>query len=289
MQYKPKEVSNVSKAQKPTEYKTKQSQKFEYKQSTEYRYSPPDLDRSESSIHSVFIAPSKGAKQNMDRLVKIKEKILNPGSDMSHDVNFSSITNGTIMKDSMATLSIDQGQDSPQDFLNASRSVSHEVEYLQNNRNNKYPKMNKDNKSKERFEYHEAKEEVYNPKLAESLSTTRPGIHNMVISEQLKAVIEENKKDKGDLNDYVNKNFDKNSIHEPTDSYDPNKNMINLENILIIEKKINEITDAINTMVEINLLCEDWWEVSQEETMLMNLGNVFKEPRYKAILKQATL
>lgn len=225
----------------------------------------------------------------MDRLVKIKEKILNPGSDMSHDVNFSSMTNGTIMKDSMAALSIDQGQDSPQDFLNASRSVSHEVEYLQNNRSNKYPKMNKESKSKERFEYHEAKEEVYNPKLAESLSTTRPGINNMVISEQLKAVIEENKKEKGDLNDYVNKNFDNNVMHEPTDSYDPNKNMINLENILIIEKKINEITDAINTMVEINLLCEDWWEVSQEETMLMNLGNVFKEPRYKAILKQATL
>ena len=29
-------------------------------------------------------------------------------------------------------------------------------------------------------------------------------------------------------------------------------------------------------------LCEDWWELSQEETMLQNLANVFKEPRYKS-------
>jgi hypothetical protein len=226
----------------------------------------------------------------MDRLVKIKEKILNPGSDMSHDVNFSSITNGTIMKDSMATLSMDQGQDSPQDFLNASRSICNEIEYNHNHRNNNKNSINdKNSKTGERFEYHQANEEVYDPQMVESMSTTKPGIHNMVISEQLKAVIEENKRDGGDLNDYVNRNFDQNLGHEPTDSYDPNKNMINLENILIIEKKINEISDSINTMVEINLLCEDWWEVTQEETMLMNLGNVFKEPRYKAILKQAIL
>ncbi|CAI2385968.1 unnamed protein product [Moneuplotes crassus] len=42
-------------------------------------------------------------------------------------------------------------------------------------------------------------------------------------------------------------------------------------------------------MIDINLLCEDWWEITQEETMLMNLGEVFKEPKYKEIIKIATL
>jgi Dullard-like phosphatase family protein len=119
----------------------------------------------------------------------------------------------------------------------------------------------------------------------ESMSTTKPGIQNMVISEHLKAVIEENKKELNEYQNYLNTN----RIVDEVAPVDPNKNMINLENVLIIEKKINEISEAINTMVEINLLCEDWWEITQEETMLMNLGNVFKEDRYKQILKQATL
>jgi hypothetical protein len=99
---------------------------------------PTDLDKSDINISSVFIAPSKGAKKNMDRLVKIKEKILNPGSDMSHDVDFSSMThysrsmtNGTAaMKDSIAILSMDQGEAEfgMQDFRDASDNILKEIQ-----------------------------------------------------------------------------------------------------------------------------------------------------------------
>ena len=66
--------------------------------------------------------------------------------------------------------------------------------------------------------------------------------------------------------------------------------MINLENVLIIEEKIREIYDSLSTFhKEISLLCEDWWEVTQEEIALSELGNLFKEPVYKQILKQASL
>lgn len=287
-------VSNVVR-----EYNTKSSsakvtekpKQFEY-QSPQYRYDPVDLDTSNASISSIFIAPSKGAKQNMDRLVKIKEKILNPGSDMSHEVDFSSshftqsITGTRVMKDSMASLSMEQGSDEEDNY--APKAYSKEVYYNSakpvQTKNQNMPKT----KSRERFEYHPAREEVYNPVETDSMSITRPGIQNMVISDHLKAVIEEEKKQvhtPQDLNDFVNSNTNIAS----QDQYDPNKNMINLENILIIEKKIGEILQEINTMVQIDSLCEDWWEVTQEETMLMNLGNVFKEPKFKAILKQATL
>lgn len=272
---------------------------FEYQQQDQESYDPVDMDQSNTSISSVFIAPSKGAKQNMDRLVKIKEKILNPGSDMSHEVDFSSTSkfsrsmNGTnVMKDSIASLSMDQGSDEDEeDDKVISKNASKEIHYNDSHemiKNYSNPSIrNKDTVSRERFEYYPAREEVYEPK-DDSMSVTKHGIQNMVISEHLKAVIEENKRTvqaEQDMQNYVNSN----NIDAQNDPNDPNKNMINLENILIIEKKISETLEGINTMVEINLLCEDWWEVTQEETMLMNLGNVFKEPKYKAILKQATL
>lgn len=68
-----------------------------------------------------------------------------------------------------------------------------------------------------------------------------------------------------------------------------NKNMINLENILLIEKKLSSIISHFQSSQEISSLCEDWWELSQEETMLQNLGNVFKEPRYKTCLKTGSI
>lgn len=272
---------------------------FEYQQRNNETYDPVDMDQSYTSISSVFIAPSKGAKQNMDRLVKIKEKILNPGSDMSHDIDFSSTSkfsrsiNGTnVMKDSIASLSMDQGSDEEEeDHKVISKNPSREIHYNESHemlKNYSHPSIrNKGTVSRERFEYYPAREEVYEPK-DDSMSVTKQGIQNMAISDHLKAVIEENKRNvqaEQDMQNYVNSN----NIDAQNDLNDPNKNMINLENILIIEKKISEILEGINTMVEINLLCEDWWEVTQEETMLMNLGNVFKEPKYKAILKQATL
>lgn len=278
---------------KPVKSKPKEK-RFEYYQSPEYKYTPADLNRSNMSISSVFIAPSKAAKQNMDRLVKIKEKVLNIGGDMSHDVDFSSMThysrsmtNGDgVMKDSMATLSMDQGEDDIRDFHNASMDISKEIQYngsekLLRNYNDQ-PEMN--NQQKRKTEYQDAAEEVYDPKLAESLSTTKPGVQNMVISEHLQNVIDQ-KKNVEDYQNYINSN---NLAKEP-DMNDPDKNMINLENILIIDKKLGEISQSINTMVGIQALCEDWWEITQEETMLMNLGGVFKEEKYKQILKRATL
>ena len=83
----------------------------------------------------------------------------------------------------------------------------------------------------------------------------------------------------------LNKNIRSNFPSNPPES----KNMINLENILLIEKKILEIIEGINKMDGVSILCEDWWELSHEETMLQNLGNVFKEPKYKSILKTSSL
>jgi len=221
----------------------------EYNQSSEYRYGPTDLDRSDSSITSVFIAPSKGAKKNMDRLVKIKEKILKPMGDFSHDVDFSSMThysrsmtNGDgVLKDSIATLSMDNGEDDNlEDFNDISKSISKEIEFNNTKKMEKNCSKktinSKNTKSRERFEYYQANEEVFDPKVMDSVETTRPGMNNMVISEHLKHVIEENKNIAKDLEDYVNKD-----IKGKEDVQDPNKNMINLENILIIEKKIGEI------------------------------------------------
>lgn len=68
-----------------------------------------------------------------------------------------------------------------------------------------------------------------------------------------------------------------------------NKNMINLENILLLERKICMIKESIATMSGLSDLCEDWWEISHQETTLQNLGNVFKEPKYKSILKTSIM
>ena len=68
-------------------------------------------------------------------------------------------------------------------------------------------------------------------------------------------------------------------------------NMINLENILKLESKLTKIVQDLadpSDLEDIIMLWEEWWDLSREETMLQNLGNVFKEPKYKIILKTAT-
>lgn len=67
------------------------------------------------------------------------------------------------------------------------------------------------------------------------------------------------------------------------------KNMINLENILLLERKLCMIKESIATMSGLADLCEDWWEISHQETTLQNLGNVFKEPKFKTILKTSII
>jgi len=64
--------------------------------------------------------------------------------------------------------------------------------------------------------------------------------------------------------------------------------MINLENVILLEEKLRKINENIVKMENVATLWEDWWEISHSETMILNLGNVFKEPRYKSILKAAT-
>lgn len=243
----------------------------------------------------MFIAPSRAAKKNMDRLVKIKEKVLNPGSDMSHDVDFSSmthfsqsITNGTAaLKNSMATLSVDHRDNDEangyEDFHNASNSISKEIQYQHSQKLLKdpsRPSVRPNSDSRDRFEYRQQPGGSSSGP-GESAATKAGGRANAGLPEYLDGDIDR----QGAADRY-------DCAQPPLAGEDPtlqNKNVINLENILIIEKKLGEILDGINTMVEINLLCEDWWEITQEETMLMNLGNVFKEAKYKAILKRATL
>lgn len=281
----------------------RKTKKFEYYPAQEYKFEPSEVDQSNTSISSVFIAPSKAAKRNMGRLVKIKEKVLNPGSETSHNVDFSSMThysqsmtNGTaVMKDSIASLTIDnrgdEDEEELEDYNPVSKNMSKEIEYQNSQKlikNYSNPAMqNKHADSKETFDYQPTREEVYDPRVLESMSTAKPMHNNMALPENLRAAAEQNytPNQVKEYNEYMNTNNMGAQMEQP----DPNKNMINLENILIIEKKLTEITDSINTMVDINLLCEDWWEITQEETMLMNLGNVFKEPKYKEILKRATL
>lgn len=79
----------------------------------------------------------------------------------------------------------------------------------------------------------------------------------------------------------VDESLEKASVEQVQTLEDETKNMINLENIMLLEKKLCSILDAVESMDEVIPFCEDWWDLSQEETMLQNLGNVFKEPKYK--------
>ena len=222
-------------------YKPKVERRFEYIKSSEIKPEPIDLDRSDASISSVFIAPSKAAKKNMDRLVKIKEKILHPGSDMSHDVDFSSmthfsVTNGTtVMKNSVATLSIDnRGNDEDndyEDFKNASHDISKEIEYQYSQkllRDKSNQLLNKNVESKERHKYNPSNEELKEENIIEKIIQSKNANLNKISTQN----IEEHRISTKDLHDYVNSN----NLVSDMLANDPNKNMINLENILIIEK-----------------------------------------------------
>lgn len=87
-------------------------------------------------------------------------------------------------------------------------------------------------------------------------------------------------------NDYLNNSSNKKEDN-PRTQPEVSKNMINLENVILLESKLLAIKEGMPKLDGIAELCEDWWEISHNETMLQNLGNVFKEPRYKAILKTA--
>lgn len=66
--------------------------------------------------------------------------------------------------------------------------------------------------------------------------------------------------------------------------------MINLENILKLENKIQLIYENSSlNFSKVTTLCEDWWEITQEEQTLQELGLLFREPRFKEFLKIATL
>lgn len=196
----------------------------------------------------------------MDRLVKIKEKVLHPGSDMSHDVDFSSmthfsVTNGTnAMKNSVATLSIDNRENDEdndyEDYKNASHDISKEIEYQYSQKvlNNKDKKAisQKKNEPKDRYAVQKIDEDAYEYVVSSSTVPSKNANLNKVPSQ----ASEEQKFSTKDLHEYVNSN----NLAGDLSANDPNKNMINLENILIIEKKISEILDGINTMVQIDLL-----------------------------------
>ena len=112
--------------------------------------------------------------------------------------------------------------------------------------------------------------------------------------ESFSVVTSANKPPLGDLtqyyNDFLNHSSTKKEHNTNTNTNTQSeipKNMINLENVILLETKLWMIKENIPKMDGISELCEDWWEISHNETMLQNLGHVFKEPRYKAILKTA--
>ena len=181
-----------------------------------------NLNRSSSNISSVFISPGKGKRKEKDRFVKIREKVLHPGSDMSHSVEWSSF-NKKGEENSMATLS--------KEFDPSEIGSKH------------HPPMLKNTLGK-----------------ATNFDVVQPKADNPIPTDM--------------------------SIEKPepraTSAKTKSNSMINLENVLIIEEKIREIYDSLSTFhKEISLLCEDWWEVTQEETALAELGNLFKEPIFK--------
>jgi hypothetical protein len=114
--------------------------------------------------------------------------------------------------------------------------------------------------------------------------------HSSKAYEDSRAVISTGKPPLGDMtkfyNDYLNNSSNKKEDN-PRDQFEVPKNMINLENVILLETKLLAIKEGLPKLDGIAELCEDWWEISHNETMLQNLGNVFKEPRYKAILKTA--
>lgn len=197
----------------------------------------------------------------MGRLVKIKEKVLHPGNDLSHEVDFSSMTNGTtMMKNSMTTLTIEADEDSDEEEKDHRLSNKHrvhdyhkEVEYNREDNQNQPKGMVKNYSSEVVYDSYAASQKQdtsslpnnnKNPKnTSDSMSTTRPlNNMNMALSDQLKAVIEENKAKYKDYENYMNTNTEQINKKEPEPQMvDPNKNMINLENILLIEEKLKQI------------------------------------------------
>lgn len=298
--------------------------------SEELKFNTKDAEIDQSmntSVSSVFIPPNRGAKKNMGRLVKIKEKVLNPGSDHSHEVDFSSITNGSGNKEnSITTLTMEDNDDEPmvnqqQDDSKVSSNYPKEVQYVP------HKGMVKNYSSEVVYDPNGSVQQTsQKPQIVqkqengpdtgrfghnESLSKTiKHANNNMAITEHLKDVINHEKNSPVDIprppkhatneetkakNEYKSDNVYQNYIDTNTKPQQPqqpqqqNNNMINLENILMIEEKLKQLIQSINTMVDIDKLCEDWWEVTTDETMLMNLSSIFREPAYKQILKRAVL
>lgn len=217
--------SNSIACSKPLQYEQGRMERENSMESSYDRCSMKFLDttnKSVSNVSTIFISPQKPRKEAMDRFVKIKQKVLNPGSDMSQDIEWSSFQ--TKQFESMATLS--------QDI-----DPSH------------IPTIPND----------------------DSLSLGRASAFEVIKPQPDQAVTEMS-----------------------VETFPPPKpaksNMVNLENIIALEQKLWEMYEKISSQVsDLTLICEDWWEITQEETTLIDLGGLFREEVFRDYLKKASL
>ena len=231
-----------------------------------------------TSINSVFISPSKVQNYNPKRMIKIKEKILNALNESVNENDISSFSNtyrsSTIPWEMQVTVNSAYSSD-------ISNKENKFPEYVECNWWDKWELIIKNSTNGEELTHRCIENSISSQSQLQVIFNDKDVLkekdtNDSNLSQHYSKFIEDSQQ---------NKNLKTNFQNSPPES----KNMINLENIMLIEKKILEIIDGINKMEGISVLCEDWWELSHEETMLQNLGNVFKEPKYKSILKTASL
>lgn len=227
-------------------------------------------------MNSIFISPSKRSGPNPNRMVKLREKMLNAWNVSISEHEISSFSNTY----RSSTIPCEMHM-----------TVTSVCSNNSSNKENKIPESG-DCKCWEKSEGVDSPRQVWFENSASQKSTKKELVNGLCEETVLR-----------DASNYFERNLAehyKNFIQDSVFSKQPKsyslqkqspqiKNMINLENILLIERKLTEINEGISMMEGISELCEDWWELSHEETMLQNLGNVFKEPKFKSILKISSL
>lgn len=76
-------------------------------------------------------------------------------------------------------------------------------------------------------------------------------------------------------------------INEPRAPEEP-KFMLNLEDIVILEEKISGMLDMLANPANCTVLCEDWWDISAENT-LSKVDRLFRDERLRKSLKLAMI
>jgi CTD small phosphatase-like protein 2 len=77
-------------------------------------------------------------------------------------------------------------------------------------------------------------------------------------------------------------------VHATEKSSSIDKQLINLEKIISQEKKLSSILDSLNTNDNTLDLCEDYWQLSNDEA-LWGIEKLFKEPRTRKAMRDSII